>query len=65
MIARAWKFIDDWYPLTFPLFLVSIGVFVFGLICGGAADASCGSPWHRIEYVAPWFRLGCWLGGIP
>lgn len=48
-----------------PPMLLTVLAFVVGICESWNDHSACHEPWHRIEYVMPAFRLGCWLGGVP
>ena len=60
---------DSLSILAVPLIVFAIvGVFlgfIVGLVNGIDGASTCNERWHRIEYVVPVYRLGCWLGEAP
>jgi hypothetical protein len=45
--------------LMVPLMITGIGLMTQ---MSSYSEKSCDTPWRRIEYISPWYRLGCWLG---
>ena len=47
--------------------VTSIGMIMTGLCDAGAIENKyqCNSEKSRIEYVLPFYRIGCWLGEVP
>ena len=53
------------YFIVFFILLISI-ISSFVVTFVGITDADkCNTPLSRIEYVFPFYRLGCWLGEVP